>query len=79
MVLNLCHGIVAESTSVITQTVFVAGKIEDITITEEAPVAKTSDVKTKVTAVLVVDTRSFGECITELVVKPRGIVAVEGE
>ena len=79
MVLNLCHGIVAESTSVVAQTVFIAGEIEDIAITEEAPVAKTSDVKAKVTAVLVVDTRSFGESITELVVKPRRIVAVEGE
>lgn len=78
-ILGFCHGIVAESTSVVAKAVFITGEIEDIAITEETPVAKTSDVKTEVTTVLVVDTRSFGESITELVVKPRGIVAVEGE
>ena len=76
MILNLRHCIIAKGTGVVAQAVFVAFKIEDITITEEAPVAKASDVKTEVAAVLVVDTRSLGEGITELIVEPRRIVAV---
>ena len=79
MVLSFDHGIITEGAGGITETVFVTLEIKDIAITDKTPVAKTRDVETEVAAVLIVDTRGLGEGITELIVEPRGIIAVQGD
>ena len=77
MILRFGHGIVTEGAGGITETVFVTLEIKDIAITDKTPVAKTRDVKTEVAAVLIVDTRGFGEGITELVVEMRRVVPIQ--
>ena len=79
MILYLCHCIVAERAGGIAETVFIAGEIEDIAISDETPVAKTGDVEAQVSSVLVAEARSLGESITEGIVEIRGIIAIEGE
>ena len=79
MILYLCHGIVSERADGIAETVFIAGEIEDIAISDETPVAETSDVEAQVSSVLVAEARSLGESITEGIVEIRGIIAIEGE
>ena len=79
MILNLCHCIVAERAGGIAETVFIAGEIEDIAISDETPVAETRDVETDIPTVLVADAGSFGESVTKGIVEIRGIVTVKGD
>ena len=76
MVLHLCHGIVTEGAGGIAETVFIAGEIEDIAISDETPVAETSDVETDIPTVLVADAGSFGESVTKGIVEIRGIISI---
>ena len=77
--MDLCEGIVAEGACVVAQAVLIALEIEDIAITEKTPVVEAGDIEAEVAAVLVVDARGLGESIAELVVEPRGVIAVEGD
>ena len=79
MILNLCHCIVAEGAGGIAETIFIAGEIEDIAISDETPVAETRDVEAQVSSVLVADAGSFGESVTKSIVEIRGIVTVKGD
>lgn len=79
MILYLCHGIVTEGAGGIAETVFIAGEIEDIAISDKTPVAETSDVETDIPTVLIADAGSFGESVTKGIVEIGRIVAVEGE
>ena len=79
MILRFGHCIVAERAGGIAETVFIAGEIEDIAISDETPVAETSDLETQVTTVLVAQTGSLRERIAEGVVEIRGIVTVKGD
>ena len=56
--------------------VFGTGEIEDVAVSEEAPMTEASDVKTEIPAVLIADAGSFGESVAEGVVEPRRIIAV---
>ena len=78
-VLGFEHGIVAEGAGVVAQAVLIALEIEDIAITEETPMVEAGDVEAEVAAVLVIDARGLGESIAELVIKPRGVITIEGE
>ena len=77
MILRFGHGIVAEGAGGIAETVFIAGEIEDIAISDETPVAETSDVETDIPTVLVADAGSFGESVTKGIVEIRGIIAIQ--
>ena len=79
MVLHLKESIVTEGAGGIAETVFIAGEIEDIAISDETPVAETRDVEAQVSSVLVADAGSFGESVTKGIVEIRGIVTVKGD
>ena len=77
MVTGFGEDVIAEGGGVGAQTVLIAGEIEEVGIAGEPPPAEAGDVKTQITAVLVIDTGGLGESVAQGIVEIRRIIAVE--